>query len=126
MFSVSVSVNRQNSIPQLQLLSRRLNRIPARLLLLLIGRADLDPGEEDHDGECRVEHHLVVAEVLKVAVLVRIINSQALQHAYFTLCVARPTVTFPYAKPLSWLSHPQSAYFIVYDTLLDLRLPFHT
>ena len=85
MFSVSVSVNRQNSIPQLQLLSRRLNRIPARLLLLLIGRADLDPGEEDHDGECRVEHHLVVAEVLKVAVLVRIINSQALQHAYFTL-----------------------------------------
>jgi len=30
----------------------------------------LDPGEENHDGECRVEDHFPVAETLEVTVLI--------------------------------------------------------
>ena len=39
---------------------------------------DLDPGEEDHDGQRRVEHHFPVAENLEVAVLVGV-GKQLLQ-----------------------------------------------
>jgi len=39
----------------------------------------LDPGEEHHDGQSRVEDHFPVAETLEVAVLVRV-RQQILQN----------------------------------------------